>query len=287
MLPIELKYFEEVATVGSIREAADRLHIAGSAVSRQISKLEEATGAALFKRTSSGMKLTQAGRVLLDYVHRCRADIEATTAKIRDVVAMRSGDLIIYASEGVFDAVLLQCVAEFHKHHDSIQIVIRTATSEESLRSLLLNSSDVAVVLNAPQRPEIEVVARIPQSVGLVALPSNSEDVWRRPVASVDDSHEFHPASSAAVAAAGISTEAAFSGNSIALVKQIVGLGLANGVVPRSAVEHEVSAERLVFQEFQTPSAMASAVHVCVRRDWSHAVAADEFLKILLRFMQS
>ena len=41
------------------------------------------------------MKLTQAGRVLLEYVHRSRDEIAQTQARIRDITQMRGGDLII------------------------------------------------------------------------------------------------------------------------------------------------------------------------------------------------
>lgn len=283
MLPIELKYFEEVAKSGSIREAADRLRIAGSAVSRQVSKLEETTGAALFKRTSNGMKLTQAGRVLLDYVHRCRSDIEATKAKIRDVVAMRSGDLIIYAPEGLIDELLVQSIAEFHRKYANVQIIIRTSGSEEAVRSLLHNTSDIALVLNASQRQDIEVVATIDQTVGLVALSADGSDLWDGPLAVVDATHELHSLARTAMEAAELSSSAAFSGNSIAWVKHFVRSGLGIGLLPRTAVEREVASGMFVYREIVEADPEPSKIHICVRRDWSHAVAADEFLQILLR----
>lgn len=283
MLPIELKYFEEVANAGSIREAADRLHIAGSAVSRQISKLEETIGAALFKRTSNGMKLTQAGRVLLDYVHRSRSEIEATKAKIRDVVAMRSGDLIVYAPEGLVDELLIPAIAEFHGKHASVQVIVRSATSDEAIRSLLHNASDIALVLNASQRQDLEVLATIDQGIGLVALASDHQaDRWDRPLASVDATHELHAMVLAALALSGEAPRIAFTGNSTAWVRQFVGKGLGVGLLPRTAVERELASGEFVYRPIGQAKPI-NKIHVCVRRDRSHALAADEFLKILLR----
>ncbi len=79
-----LRYFEAVAEDGSIRRASERLHISASAVNRQILKLEEQLGAPLFERRPDGMRLTDAGRLVLrharDTLHdfaRLRGDIDS------------------------------------------------------------------------------------------------------------------------------------------------------------------------------------------------------------------
>ena len=56
-----LKYFNMVAELGSIREAAQRLHVSASAINRQILNLEELIGERLFERRRTGMVLTEAG----------------------------------------------------------------------------------------------------------------------------------------------------------------------------------------------------------------------------------
>lgn len=61
----QLRFFVEVATLGRINRAADRLHIAQSALSRRIRQLEYDIGSALFDRSHSGVELTREGRRLL------------------------------------------------------------------------------------------------------------------------------------------------------------------------------------------------------------------------------
>jgi len=63
-------YFEEVAKRGSIRGAAERLHIAPSAINRQVIQLENHLGVALFARTSQGLRPTAAGEILIDLVRQ-------------------------------------------------------------------------------------------------------------------------------------------------------------------------------------------------------------------------
>ena len=67
-----LKYFLEVARAGSIAEASQRLNIAPSAISRQISKLEAEIGVALFERRARGMNLSAAGELLAAHARRSR-----------------------------------------------------------------------------------------------------------------------------------------------------------------------------------------------------------------------
>src|SRR5439155_21992618 len=61
---IQLKYFLRVAELRSFSKAADALHVAQPAITRQIRLLEEELGVALFHRHSRGSEPTEAGRLL-------------------------------------------------------------------------------------------------------------------------------------------------------------------------------------------------------------------------------
>lgn len=71
-----LKYFTEVARSGSIRKASEELHVATSAVSRQIKKLEDELGTPLFERFSDGLRLTSAGEIVLRHAKETLQDFE-------------------------------------------------------------------------------------------------------------------------------------------------------------------------------------------------------------------
>jgi DNA-binding transcriptional LysR family regulator len=78
-----LRYFAEVAASGTVTEAARRLRIAQPSLSQQIRSLESRVGATLFDRGPQGMALTEAGRTLLDGVHRAMGELHASVAAIR------------------------------------------------------------------------------------------------------------------------------------------------------------------------------------------------------------
>ncbi len=62
-----LYYFHVTATEGSVKAAADRLSVTQPTVSEQIRMLERSLGLQLFERTSTGLRLTQAGREAFEH----------------------------------------------------------------------------------------------------------------------------------------------------------------------------------------------------------------------------
>lgn len=78
-----LRYFIAVAELRSVRAVSEQLHVTQPAISRQIQDLEEATGAALFERTPSGLKLTAAGEAYLHEAREILARVDAASGEPR------------------------------------------------------------------------------------------------------------------------------------------------------------------------------------------------------------
>ncbi|KIZ46209.1 LysR family transcriptional regulator, partial [Rhodopseudomonas palustris] len=93
---LALRYFNEVAKLGSIRKAADRLHVAPSAVSRQIAQLEHELDAVLFERSKMGVQLTSAGEVLARQSNRIFRDLERARTEIDDLRGLRRGEVSLW-----------------------------------------------------------------------------------------------------------------------------------------------------------------------------------------------
>jgi DNA-binding transcriptional LysR family regulator len=79
----QLEYFVAVAREGHVGRAADQLHVAQPAVSRQIRKLEDELGAALFVRTPRGMRLSLAGEVFLRHAQEILGGVHAARRAVR------------------------------------------------------------------------------------------------------------------------------------------------------------------------------------------------------------
>ena len=81
----QIEYFVAVAEAGHVGRAALKLRVAQPAVSRQIRKLEDELRAALFLRTSRGMRLSDAGAAFLQHAREILGGIEAAKGAVERV----------------------------------------------------------------------------------------------------------------------------------------------------------------------------------------------------------
>lgn len=79
----QIRYFVTVAEEANVGRAAQRLHVAQPAISRQIRALEDELGTPLFSRTSRGMALLPSGRVFLDHARAILAAVDHAAEAVR------------------------------------------------------------------------------------------------------------------------------------------------------------------------------------------------------------
>ena len=96
-----LRYFDEVVRRGSIRKAAEHLHVAPTAVNRQILDLEAELGAPLFDRISNRLRLTPLGEMVLSHVRQTLREHEALRERIEEFKGARRGHITIAATAGL------------------------------------------------------------------------------------------------------------------------------------------------------------------------------------------
>src|ERR1700757_3505003 len=89
MFPGALRFFYEVSQTGSIRKASESLGVAPSSVSRQIAVLERQLGTRLFARSSEGVELTHAGKMVADFARVVLLDYDALRADLDDLRGVR------------------------------------------------------------------------------------------------------------------------------------------------------------------------------------------------------
>lgn len=97
-----LSYFLQVAKLGGVLRASERLHLSPQTISGQIQLLEEALGTALFAKSGRGLALTDVGRMVLGYAE----DIFSTGAELEAAVRDHAGKgKLLGFRVGVADAV--------------------------------------------------------------------------------------------------------------------------------------------------------------------------------------
>jgi DNA-binding transcriptional LysR family regulator len=148
-----LKVVREVADRGSFTAAADSLGYTQSAVSRQVAAVEAAAGAPLFRRAPRGVRLTEAGDVLLRHADRILDQVDAARRELAGSGAGAKGRLRVGAFPTAVAALLPRSVAAFRSRHGRTEVSLREGTTPAQLRRVASGSIDLAVVGALPNQP--------------------------------------------------------------------------------------------------------------------------------------
>lgn len=142
----QLRYFVEVATLGSIKRAAERLHIAQPALSRRMALLEHELGAALFDRSASGVTLTAAGRRLLGRAASLADEIGRLRERLHTDVDQPTQLLHLGAIPSPSLMLLTRLVAEYHRIEPDVVLQVVEAPSPILRELLFADRLDIALL---------------------------------------------------------------------------------------------------------------------------------------------
>jgi DNA-binding transcriptional LysR family regulator len=131
-----LRYIDEVARVGSIRQAAENLHVAASAVNRRLLDIEEELGTPLFERLPRGMRLTSAGELFLHYIRSRAADLEQVRSEIAELQGLRRGHVSLLSSQALAPVFLPRAIADFRAKHPGVTFQARFGDHVQALAAL-------------------------------------------------------------------------------------------------------------------------------------------------------
>ncbi|WP_345250898.1 LysR family transcriptional regulator [Pigmentiphaga soli] len=163
-----LRYVDEVARAGSIRQAAERLHVAPSAVNRRIQDLEEELGTPIFERLPRGMRLTAAGELFVGYIRERNAELESIRSQIEELKGRRRGTVRIIASQALAPAWLPAAVTSFRETHPLVAFDVAIGDHVRALAALRSFDVDLALVFNLDAEPDIEAMAQFDQRLVVV-----------------------------------------------------------------------------------------------------------------------
>lgn len=168
-----LRHFLAVVRTGSIRGAAEHLHVAPSAVSRQISDVERRLELPLFERTSRGVVLTEAGRLVVEHARRVIEDQELLTDQLGQLKYMKQGLVRICCGEGFLADLIEHGIASFTRAHPTIRFMIDVAGTDGVLASITNGDADIGVVYNPIVDTSLRSLAISRQPMCLVAPPGH------------------------------------------------------------------------------------------------------------------
>ena len=168
-----LVVFRKVAEQLSFRKAAEELYLTQPAVSLQIKALEEGMGIQLIDRTGSGILLTEAGRILLDYCDQVRRLSMQAELHIAALDGGQTGQLALGASTTIAQYVLPSLLGEFHRDHPRVQPTLISGNTEKIVKAVRSHDISLGLIEGPSRSREVKVEPFLEDELVLIASVSH------------------------------------------------------------------------------------------------------------------
>jgi DNA-binding transcriptional LysR family regulator len=290
MLNSSLRYFTAVARHGSIREAAEDLHIAQSALSRQIHKLEHELGVPLLQRHARGVELTSAGEIFLRYARSSLRQVERVRSELDALKGLRRGTITIHSIESLVPHLLPRAVARFRERHPNIAFEITIDGSDHVVEAVREGRTDIGLAFYPPAERELVTVFKMREP--LVAMMSSRHPLARQPKVSLADCSAYPIASpmkntgsriliDLACKAVGIHITPALETNSIPLRVQFVHVNDGITFLSRLSGWDSLRSGELVAVPIRDRLVNTATIDAITHGSRQLPLAAEEFLRFL------
>lgn len=177
----QLRYFVAVAEHANFNRAAERLHVAQPALSRQVGALERELGMPLLERLPRGVRLTPAGAAFLERARRILAEVEAARSHAADAQRGQVGLLRLgFNAIAVKNPVVPEALRRFRLERPGVQLSLNTQTSPEQIQRLYDRTLDAGFLYTPPAaHPELSFVEIAPYRM-VLAMPRRHPLARRR-----------------------------------------------------------------------------------------------------------
>lgn len=140
-----LKVFMEITRAGGIGAAARGLNKQQPSVSAALKRLEEQLGARLFERSTSGIRITQAGKALQSVCEEVFDSVRMAQHQVAQATKRVSGEVRIQLISSIICAELDEAIASFHRRHPAIAMELRVSPWRGVLEALASGEVEVGI----------------------------------------------------------------------------------------------------------------------------------------------
>jgi DNA-binding transcriptional LysR family regulator len=290
-----LRYFYEVAHYGSFRKAAEEIHVAASAINRQITILEQHLDTQLFERDRGpgGLRLTEAGRILHHRLSSVMNELSIAGDEISELKGLQRGHLRIGVNEVIATDILPGVIADLHGRYPNLTFRITVDNTPDIVKRLQDGDVDLGFGYNFPSLKELTFLAVLQRKTHLITA-LNHPLAKRRSVrlSEISGSDFILPDRSISIrrmlddafAATDTKINSIIETNNFTLLRTMVQAGLGVSIVTGRFMRH--SPQRIAFIDLKeevikfgvlsccstagrTPSAAAQAFSQAIRAQFS------------------
>ena len=251
----QLETFRVVAETLNFTRAAERLHLTQSAVSHQIKALEEELGEPLFIRAKRGVKLSQAGKIALEYAGRISEEANALRERFGGRDSSPSGRVRAAAATQAFVHLFAPLFESFMREHRGIEVSFRTTVStEQTINDILNGVADVGFASLPVYSPNLQVTELFEDELIVVVgrghrlaskRAATIDEIGRERMILFERGASIRHATDDFFKRVGIRPVLALESNDTYFIKLMVEHGMGISLLPAWAVLDEVSQGKL------------------------------------------
>jgi DNA-binding transcriptional LysR family regulator len=285
-----LRYFCEVVRCGSLRRAAEVLHIAPSAISRQIVALEHRLKAPLFERQTNRLVLTEEGRIVAENIATIEADMRRVQVAIDDVSKFRRGHVRIATVEAMVAHIVPKCVGAFQNRYPNLTVSVNVLGTFDVVDAVIRDTVDIGIAFCPDERAEVDVKREFLQPLHVIMSPSSPlassnglslSDLSEFRVALPNESFGIRRLIESVARTSPVRLVRCLETNSIEMVKGLARHSTAITFLPESAVIEDIRQGLLCAVPLTDPALRAACIRVLSMKGRVLSRAANAFLESL------
>jgi len=242
----QLQYFLNVAKRQHVTHAAEEMHVAQSAVSRQIRLLEEELGVDLFVPVGRNVQLTAAGKLFYAHVERILGELGKAVQEVRELIDPEMGEIRLGFPHSPGVSLIPTVVALFHKLHPNVKFTFSQGKYDVLIHDLLNNEIDLAIISPLPDNhPDLSgdvllterLFAVVPQGHPLAGEAEiRLEMLKNEPFVLFKEGYSLRTIVMDACAKAGFKPHIGFEGEETDTIRGLVAAGIGVSLLPEMAL---------------------------------------------------
>lgn len=241
----QLRYFTAIAEHGSFSEAAARLHVAQSALSRHTIALERELGVRLFERHARGIEVTASGALLLERARHILGEMDRARRDVMAQAALPSGEAVI-GTTSTTSRILYGPLAErFARDYPDVRLRFIEGVPYLLLEALDTGRIDLAVMVDPEPRASLVLEPLVTEqeyligadgAQGLPEAPCGLDALSGVPLILLPRPAGSRVKLDRMTAEAGVSLTVTHEVANVDVMKDFVARGLGLGILPHSSV---------------------------------------------------
>jgi len=245
----QLAYFVALAEARHFTRAADQMDVAQPTLSQQIRALERGLRTALVVRRPGNVELTAAGEELLPIARRILAEADNARRTLAELADVKRGQVRLGATPSLCTGLIPQIVAEYHRDHPGVGIVITEGGSRDLQQRLAAGELDLALIVDsrAQEDPHLTTTRLFVEELVVISSPHDEPPTRRarigvpqlrsKQLVMFREGYDLRETTIAACREHGFEPAFAVEGGEMDAVLSLVAAGVGIAIVPSTVVD--------------------------------------------------